>query len=233
MAALPTRKPDPPPGHGEGLGQGVQLDGHVLGPGHLQDRGGRVPVEGDVGVGEVVDQDDLVLPGELDQPGHPGQVDALGGRVVGERQHHHPGLRPGRLPRLHQVVEERLPRAAPGLVTRGVESDVAHVGAGEQRGVDVDGVRRRRHQGGVARADQDPHQMGEPLLGPDGGHHFGVGVELDLELAQIEVGDGLADLGDAPAGRVAVVARIADRPRPASRRLRRARAGRGCRIRCR
>ena len=125
----------------------VELDGDVLGPGHLQDRRRRVPVEGDVGVGEVVDQHDLVLAGELDQAGHPGQVDALGGRVVGEGQHHHPRLGPCRLPRLHQVVEERLARAAAGLGTGGVEPDVADVGAGEQRGVDVDGVGRRRAPG--------------------------------------------------------------------------------------
>ena len=102
-------------------------------------------------------------------------------------------------------------RCRPSLAGRRVEAHVADVGPGEERGVDVDRVGRRRHQGGVARTDQHPHQVGEPLLGPDGGHHLGLGVELHVELAQVEVGDGLADLRDAPAGRVAVVARVVGR----------------------
>ena len=88
------------------------------------------------------------------------------------------------------------------------QADLADVGAGEQRGVDVDRVRRRGHERGVARPDQHPHQVGQALLGPDGGHDLGVGVELDAERAQVQVGDGLAQLGDAPRRRVAVVAGV-------------------------
>ena len=107
-----------------------------------------------------------------------------------------------------RLSKKAAPGAAVGGRPRGVQADLADVGTGEQRGVDVDGVGRRRHQRGVPRPDQHPHQMGQTLLGPDGGHHLGVGVELDPELAQVEVGDGLAELGDAPAGRVAVVAGV-------------------------
>ena len=202
------QEPHPPAGHGERLGQGVELDGHVLGPRHLQDGGRGVPVEGDVGVGEVVDQDDLVLLGELHQTGHPCQVDALGGRVVREGEDHHPGLGPCRLPRLHEVVEEGLAGTASVLRPGGVQADVAHVGAGEEGCVDVDGIGRRRHECGVARPHQHPHQVGQAFFGADRGDHFGVGVQLHLELAQIEIGDGLTDLGDPTAGRVAVVARV-------------------------
>ena len=64
---------------------------------------------------------------------------------------------------------------------------------------------------GVARAEQHPHQVREALLGADGAAHLGVGVELDAELALVEVGDGQPQLRDAPARRVAVVARVAHR----------------------
>ena len=59
-------------------------------------------------------------------------------------------------------------------------------------GYDGDG-----HERGVARAHQHPHEVREALLGADGGHHLGVGVEVDVELALVEVGDGAAQLGDA------------------------------------
>ena len=100
----------PPPRHRERLGERVQLDGHVLGPGDLQDRRRLVAVEGDVGIGEVVHEDDVVLTGEVDDALHPGQVDTRRGGVVGERQHDDARLGPGRLPRLHEVVEEGLGR---------------------------------------------------------------------------------------------------------------------------
>ena len=104
--------------------------------------------------------------------------------------------------------------ASPGsehVVVRHVgalQRHLAHVGAGEERPPDVDRVGRRRHQRGVARADQHPHEVREALLGADGRHHLGLGVELDVELALVEVGDGAAQLGDPPRRRVAVVARV-------------------------
>ena len=114
---------------------------------------------------------------------------------------------------LHQPVEERLARVGGvvGLGSGARQRHLAHVGAGEQRAPDVDRVRRRGHQGGVAGPDQHPHEVREALLGADGRHHLGLGVELDRELAPVEVGDGAAELGDAPGGGVAVVARVVRR----------------------
>ena len=43
----------------------------------------------------------------------------------------------------------------------------ADLGAGEDRAPDVDRVRRARHERGVARAEQHPHQVREALLGAD------------------------------------------------------------------
>ena len=64
---------------------------------------------------------------------------------------------------------------------------------------------------GIARAQQHPHEVREPLLGADGGDHLALGVEVDAEAPLVEAGEGLAQLGDAPAGRVAVVAGVVRR----------------------
>src|SRR3546814_12808504 len=63
----------------------VELDRALLGPLGLEDRG-RVPaVEAELGVGVVVDDDDLVLASEVDELLEEVEVDAGGGGVVGER----------------------------------------------------------------------------------------------------------------------------------------------------
>ena len=72
-------------------------------------------------------------------------------------------------------------------------------------GYDGDGTERA-----VTGAEQHPHEVRQPFFGPDGRDHLGLGVELDAEAAQVERGDGLAQLGDALAGRVPVVLRVVD-----------------------
>ena len=144
----------------------------------------------------------VVLAGEVDHALHEVEVDARGRRVVRERQHDHARARPRVFPRLEQVVEE---------VLLGPEAHVAHLGTGEDRAPDVDRVRRAGHERGVARTEQHPHEVGEALLGADGAAHLRLGVEVDAELAPVEVGDRQAQLRDAAAGRVAVVARVAHR----------------------
>ena len=68
---------DAPAGHVVALREGEELDGDVFGAGDLEDAGRLVAVEGDVGVGEVVDEVEAVLAGQLDEAGEEGQVDAL------------------------------------------------------------------------------------------------------------------------------------------------------------
>ena len=144
----------------------------------------------------------LVLACEVDHALHEVEVDARGRRVVRERQHDHAWARPRVFPRLEQVVEE---------VLLGPEAHVADLGAGEDGTPDVDRVRRAGHERGVAGAEQHPHQVREALLGADGAADLRVGVELDAELALVEVGDGQPQLRDALARGVAVVARVAHR----------------------
>jgi hypothetical protein len=147
--------------------------------------------------------DHALLAGEVDHPLEEPEVDGGGGGVVREREHDHARLRPGVLVALDQDVEEVLLAAA--------EGHLAEVGPGEEGRVDVDGVRRRWHQRGVAGLEEGPHEVAEALLGPDGVDDLALGVELDVPLAGVEVGHGLPQLGDAPAGAVAVVAGVPGR----------------------
>src|ERR1035437_5330590 len=72
----------------------------------------------------------------------------------------------------------------------------------------MDGVGRRRHQGGVTRADQNPHQVGQSLFRTNGRDHLGFRIDGHIELAEVEIRDRLADLRDAPARRIPMVARV-------------------------
>ena len=113
-------------------------------------------------------------------------------------------------------------------VPSGISRMSAPANSGPQMWIGYDGDGTRAASPGL---EQHPHQVGEALLGPDGVDDLGLGVEVDAEAAQVEVGDGLAQLGDAPAGRVAVVAAVVHRLAELLDRDVAATAGRGCRTR--
>ena len=75
---------DAPAGHVVALRQREELDGDVFCAGDFKHAGRLVAVEGDVGVGEVVDEMEAVFAGQFDEAGEEGQFDALGGGVGGE-----------------------------------------------------------------------------------------------------------------------------------------------------
>ncbi len=133
---------------------------------------------------------------------HELEIDARGRGVVRERRDDHARPRPRLLVRAVQVLHE---------VLVGTHAHVVHARAGEDRAPDVNRVRRRRDERGVAGADEREHQVREALLRTDGGTHLGLEVERHAELALVERGDGFAQLGNALAGRVPVVTRVADR----------------------
>ncbi len=72
---------DAPAGHVVALGQSEELDGDIFCAGNFEDAGRLVAVEAEVGVGEVVDEMEAVLAGQLDEAREERQVDALRGRV--------------------------------------------------------------------------------------------------------------------------------------------------------
>jgi len=171
-----------------------------------------VTVERDVGVGEVVHEQELELAGEVDETLQLRRSRDRGRRVVRVRDDD--GARPaparGFLDRVH----------AGG----GGRSD--HLRACEPRRDAVDRVRRGGDDDAVARLHQHPHQVCEPLLRADRVHDLGLRVELHTEAACVPLGDGAPQLLDPAARRVAVVA--GERGRLAElrhRRLRRADVG--------
>ena len=72
-------------------------------------------------------------------------------------------------------------KASPGVglvVAETLEAHHADVRAGEERRVEVNRVGGRRDERRVAGSDDDPHEVGKPLLGPDRRHHLAIGVQL-------------------------------------------------------
>ncbi len=178
-------------------------------------------VEGDVGVGEVVDEHELALARQVDEALHQlGSRDRRRG-VVRERDDHDSwsGLRgaDGLLdPREQVVVLE--PRVDDGR-------------ACEPRRDEMDRVARARDDRAVAALEQHPHQMGQPLLRADRRDDVHVGIELDAELRAVPLADRLAQVGKPAARRVAVVHRLGGGLGELLDRDRRARGCRGCRSR--
>ena len=96
----------PPARHRKRLGHRIELHRALPGPGGLQDRRGPVPVEAQVGVGVVVNDEQVPVSGEVHHLLHEAEIDAGGGGVVGERHHRHPGLGEAVLPGGVKPVEE-------------------------------------------------------------------------------------------------------------------------------
>ena len=129
-----------------------------------------MPVEAEVGVGEVVDEHHLPLAREVDRALHERGVDDRGRRVVREREDDDARARLRALVRVDERVEEVVlePHRHPGDAR-----------AGEDGRVDVDRVAGARDERGVAGPEQDPHQMREPFLRADRRRHLRFRVELD------------------------------------------------------
>ncbi len=148
-------------------------------------------VEGHVGVREVVHEQELVFPREVDQVLHVrGRCDR-GRRVVRERHDH--DLRIAGTNRLCDRLHAARGRRGDDASTR------------ESRRNAVNRVRGCGNDDRVAALDQHPHHVSEALLCADRARDLGLGVELDPERAQIVLGDRMAQLRDAPARRVAVI----------------------------
>jgi hypothetical protein len=186
---------DPPAGHVVALAEGEELDRHVLSARHLHDGRGHIAVVDDVGIGEVVHDEDVVLLRKRHDALEEGQVHALRRRVGREAEHHHLGLGVAAADGALQLGEE---------VDLAADRDGADVRPGDDGAIDVDGVAGVGHQHGVAAVQGRQHQMGQALLGAYGDDGLGVGVDVDAIAALVPVGDGAAQARDALAGRVAM-----------------------------
>jgi hypothetical protein len=161
---------DPPAGHVVALRHREELDCDVACAGHLHDRRRPVVVEHDVGIREVVHDEDVVLFGDGDHPLEEAEIDALGGRVRRKTQYEHFGLRRELADGALELGEE---------IHAGRHAHRADIGAGDDRAVDVDRIRRIGHEHRVAALQAREHQVREAFLRADRDDGLAVHVELD------------------------------------------------------
>src|SRR5207245_342189 len=90
-ARIAAHEAHPPAGHVVGLREREDLDPDLLGPRHREEGGRPVAVEGEIGVGEVVNHHELVLFGELHHLDEEVLLHAHRGRIVREGQDEHLG----------------------------------------------------------------------------------------------------------------------------------------------
>jgi hypothetical protein len=154
-----------------------------------------VPVEGDVGVREVVHDDELTLAREVDESLHQLRRSRGRGRVVWEGDDD--DARRGR-------------RRGDGLFD--LRDVRAHHGCtGQPRRDEVNRIGRRRHDRRVAGLDEHPHHVSEPFFGPDRCNNLRLRVDAYAEPPRVELGNGLPQPRYPAAGGVAVVGRLGRR----------------------
>ena len=187
-----------PAGEREALRERVVLDGDLARALALEDRRRPVAVVREVGIREVVHEHDLALPREVDEALQVVEARARRRRVVRKRAEQHTRPRLGSEPRLLDAgreVDARPHRHARDRRT------------GEARREEMNRIARARHERDVARPEQHPEQMHEPLLRAEGHRRLRLRIELDAVPVTVEVADRLTQLRQAATRRVAVVAR--------------------------
>lgn len=150
----------------------------------------------DIGVGQVMYHQYIVLFGQGHHALEEVQLHALGGRVGREAEDHHLRFRDRLADRALQLVEE---------IDAGHQRYRTHLGASDHCAVDVDRVARVGHQHGVAVVEGAEHQVCQALFGADGDDGFAFRVDIDLVAFLVPVGDGPAQARNAAGGGVAWV----------------------------
>jgi hypothetical protein len=112
---------------------------------------------------------------------------ALRGRVAGEIEDQHLRARPEILDRFLHFLEE---------VDARRHRQMADIGAGNHRAVDVNRVTRIRHQHDIAAIQRRQCQVGDALLGADGGDGFLFRIEIDVVTRLVPVADRFAQPRD-------------------------------------
>ncbi len=152
-------------------------------PGGLEERRRAVAVVGDLGVGVVVDDDDVVAPGEIDDPGEEVVLDDAARGVVRVVDEHQPGAR-------GHVGRDR--------VEVGLEAELGQqrhrhrLRAGQERAGGVDRVAGIARQRDVARVQEGQVDVGDGLLGPHRRDDLGRRIEGHAEAGGVELGHRVA-----------------------------------------
>ena len=199
------RHTDAPAGHVEVLGERVELNCHVPGALCLEDRRRLVAVVGDLGVGRVVADQDVVATRELHGFVEESERGDGGGRVVGVVEPQDFGA-PRHVRRHGGQIGQPVVLSA----QRQNEAFAAcHQGADV-----VDRIARLRHEGDIARINERPRDVRDAVLAADGGEDFGFGIERHAVALLIIRGDGFGIVGHREIAAVAMavgVVRIAER----------------------
>ena len=196
---IADRETDPPAGHRIGLAHRGELDRDVARPRHFEDRGRRLAVEIDLGIGQVRQHDDVLVAAEIDDLAVEIEIDGLRRRVGREIQHDRERRRHGVLRRLFQLGEK--------IVTR-ADRHVPHRRAGHDEAEGVDRIARVRHQDRIARRGDRLRQIGQPLLRAERDDDLALRIEFDVEAPRVIAGAGAAQPGDAARDRIAVRLRV-------------------------
>jgi len=100
--------------------------------------------------------------------------------LCGKRGSRPRGLGHADSPRLDRLAKKVSPASASSWPS---PSSLSHpdIGAGKQRSVQVDRVTTATERAPCPRSHNDPHEVREPFLGSNGGHHLAVGVQLHSE----------------------------------------------------
>ena len=199
---IPDAKTDPPSRHVIAFRQGEKFDADLLRPRRLQKARRLVAVEYQVGIGQVMHHQELVLFGEIDDLFEEVEVHHLRGRVVRKIDDQHFRLGPGLPGRRNQILEK---------IAAGCERDRPDFSPGNDHAVGVNRVGGARRQHDIPRSNGRQRQVGNPLFRSDGDDRFPLGIEIDRVVPPIPVGDGKPQLGDSLRGGVAMISGVLQR----------------------
>ena len=159
-----------------------------MAPGALQQAGRLIAVEDEIGVSEVVHNDEPHAAGEVHHLGEKVEINARRRRIVRKVEHQDFRTRLAAFTGRFQTLQQ---------VRRGGKGYGQDVAVGKNGAVHVDGVGRGRHQHRVAGIDDGPHEVREAFLDADGCHHVVVAIDVNTEPPAVVICDGQAELADA------------------------------------
>ena len=202
---IPDGHADPPARHVVGLGEGVELDAHLLRPVGGQEAEPLLAVEDHLAVGVVVADGDVVRLREGDQPVEELPGCAGAGRVVRVIEEHPPRL-------FHDLRRNLLEHRKVGVLR--ADRNIVGNPAPHEDARPVGGIAGIGHQDDVAGIDPGQDEVVAPLLGADQAQDLRRRIQRHAVAGLVPAGDLLPE-GEHPLlliRRIAVVLRVARRP---------------------
>ena len=199
-ARIAQAETDAPASHVVTFGHREDLDGHFLGPIHLQNAGRFEAVKTKVRVGEIVQDHRAVLQRQANHALEEFEINARRSGVVRIAEQNHLGLAGAVLVEILKAVEVL------GRVGRRQRDGLAF---GHDDAVLVNRITGRWSDNAVARSDHGKHHVRQCVFGADGDDGLSFRVELDAVVALVTARDLVTKIWDAARNRVAMVARDA------------------------